>query len=175
MTALWAKEGNAAVGFRFWRHREWHFQFLTPSFFMQMYWHTFLYLLQEKEFQLHNENFGTVGTQAAVLAGFTMTVSRCVVFFKSSVCFPWSILIIKPIIVSPFFFKKTNILHHPSKQGICGDVDSSRHAKMVIVHIFHFGCDFAFIQPVSYTLSRYMRTLVSSQPTWKSPANYAVL
>jgi len=29
--------------------------------------------LKEKEFQLHNANFGTVGTQAAVLAGFTMT------------------------------------------------------------------------------------------------------
>eukprot|EP00039_Didymoeca_costata_P017137 m.315110 g.315110 ORF g.315110 m.315110 type:complete len:158 (+) comp16496_c1_seq29:234-707(+) len=29
--------------------------------------------LKDKEFQLHNENFATVGTQAAVLAGFTMT------------------------------------------------------------------------------------------------------
>eukprot|EP00041_Stephanoeca_diplocostata_P000929 m.17883 g.17883 ORF g.17883 m.17883 type:complete len:228 (+) comp11334_c0_seq2:212-895(+) len=29
--------------------------------------------LKEKEFSLHNDNFGTVGTQAAVIAGFTMT------------------------------------------------------------------------------------------------------
>eukprot|EP00040_Diaphanoeca_grandis_P014839 m.75388 g.75388 ORF g.75388 m.75388 type:complete len:210 (+) comp24781_c2_seq1:168-797(+) len=29
--------------------------------------------LKEKEFGLHNANFGTVGTQAAVIAGFTMT------------------------------------------------------------------------------------------------------
>jgi len=29
--------------------------------------------LKEKEFKLHNENFGSVGTQAAVLAGFALT------------------------------------------------------------------------------------------------------
>ena len=29
--------------------------------------------LKEKEFSLHNDNFGTVGTQSAVIAGFTMT------------------------------------------------------------------------------------------------------
>lgn len=29
--------------------------------------------LKEKEFALHNVNFSTVGTQAAVIAGFTMT------------------------------------------------------------------------------------------------------
>eukprot|EP00038_Savillea_parva_P011772 m.200024 g.200024 ORF g.200024 m.200024 type:complete len:240 (-) comp20935_c0_seq1:194-913(-) len=52
--------------------------------------------LKEKEFTLHNSNFGTVGTQAAVIAGFTMTAlveislpqdsNRVLTFFYFNLC-----------------------------------------------------------------------------------------